>query len=395
MVKYQLANLIAELFKVDSKGKYRVWRIFADGAMYWTEAGLVDGGKMNVSAKTECFPKNEGKSNETTGAEQAILEAESKVRKKRREGKGMHDTQTLALMASQNKFTVMLAKKYLEEFAKGKVQFPQLLSPKLDGVRMWNKFCQRSRGNKDFASTPHLDVEIDLLQSRIAESAGLSAGNRSMIVDGELYNHELKADFEKLISLIKKQKPNEEQLKESEEKIQYHVFDFCPDAVSMYDGADFKERYELLSTIFNKENFKYLKLVNHVEVNDNSEVEAFLKMYIEQGYEGVMLKDPRSLYVQKKCGELLKYKLFKDDEFEILEISDAKGNWKGAAKAIKFLHPNGEEFEATLTGTRERARTIYEVREALVGKMATVSYQEETKRGVPRFGTVIAIRDYE
>ena len=75
--------MIIQLYKYDSKGRLRTWGIFVEGDEYWTQSGINDGGKMNASAKTKCFPKNVGKKNETTGEQQAILEAESKVNKKK------------------------------------------------------------------------------------------------------------------------------------------------------------------------------------------------------------------------------------------------------------------------------------------------------------------------
>lgn len=46
-----------------------------------------------------------------------------------------------------------------------------------------------------------------------------------IILDGELYNHELKSDFNRICSLVKKTKPTAEDLEESAEKIYFNCFD--------------------------------------------------------------------------------------------------------------------------------------------------------------------------
>ena len=72
------------------------------------------------------------------------------------------------------------------------------MQPKLDGVRcLFTKNGAFSRTGKQFMNIRHIE---DSLKSFFKEYP-------EMVLDGELYNHELKDDFEKIISLVKKQKP--------------------------------------------------------------------------------------------------------------------------------------------------------------------------------------------
>jgi hypothetical protein len=91
----------------------------------------------------------------------------------------------------------------------------------------------------------------------------------------------------------------------------------------------------------------------------------------------------------------LKYKLFVDEEFKIVSLLEGTGNWTGCAKMAWFMNAEGETFKATFTGSRELAQARWNDPSLVVGKMATVKYQAYTKRGVPRFGTIKTIRDYE
>ena len=71
------------------------------------------------------------------------------------------------------------------------------------------------------------------------------------ILDGELYNHDLKNDFEKIISLVRKTKPTEEDRLESAEKVQFHCYD------TIMEHMIFSDRNHFLKTNVNKILKKY------------------------------------------------------------------------------------------------------------------------------------------
>ena len=48
-----------------------------------------------------------------------------------------------------------------------------------------------------------------------------------MILDGELYNHDLRDNFEKIISLVRKQKPTDSDRLDSKELVQFHCYDYA------------------------------------------------------------------------------------------------------------------------------------------------------------------------
>lgn len=397
-----------ELFKRDSMGRSRSWKICVEKDEYWTESGLVDG-KKNKSLPTKCESKNVGRSNETTPEQQAMSEALSLIEKKLTKEKyaetlvSVHEQDSSSVDVSDNNFgSVMLGKVYSEREEKEKLNYPYLQSPKLDGIRMYHNGQQMSRGHKQFFATPHLNSEIEELKIKIAEitfKCGESTAKihpSNVITDGELYNHELKHDFEKIVSIVrtqKKEKLTEKFLKESREKIQYHIFDFH--ILGFDEGIEFASRWSILNEVFKICNFKYLKLVRQEYVEDEQQALDLHDDFVKQGYEGSMFKELTSLYEQKKSDKLLKLKPFFDEEFEIIGIKEGKGNWKGAAKAIEFNHESGETFEATFKGSRDRAKVLFNEHLDYIGKMATVRYDSVTKKCLPRFGRVIEIRDYE
>jgi DNA ligase-1 len=97
---------------------------------------------------------------------------------------------------------------------------------------------------------------------------------------------------------------------------------------------------------------------------------------------------------------MLKYKKFKDAEYRIITFEEGKGNLAGIAAAVICETDSGEQFKAGVTGTQAYARELFNNKESYAGKLATIKYQELTpvkngKGGVPRFGKLISIRDYE
>ena len=385
---YQHNRMINQtLYKQDSKGNLRQWSVFVDGSTYYTVAGLTDGARV-TSHPTQCKGKNIGRANATTDEEQALKQAEAKWEKKYKSGEYFDDPADIVVP-----FKFMLAKEYTEAEEKGKVNFPMVSSPKLDGVR--NAFTPSkdrttgtyvSRGNRYFATMNHCTTEMLRLYDIIEERTGLVVHK----LDGEIYNDDYCDRFEDLVGLIKTEAHTitQEQLDKCEEVLEFHIFDVVLD-------MNFISRSDMLKEIFAEHDFKYIKLVDQEVVYNIEEVDEKLRDHLDAGYEGSILKNPKAGYVQKKDWNTLKYKLFVDEEFKIVSLLEGTGNWTGCAKMAWFMNAEGETFKATFTGSRELAQARWNDPSLVVGKMATVKYQAYTKRGVPRFGTIKTIRDYE
>ena len=128
-------------------------------------------------------------------------------------------------------------------------------------------------------------------------------------------------------------------------------------------------------------------------ISDDEGIKNTYQKYIEQGYEGQMLRT-NLLYENKRSKSLLKHKTFVDAEFEIKGVEEGKGNHAGKVGRLNF-EINGKAFDAAVNGDWEYIEHLWNSREGLIGKIATVKYFELTPDGIPRFGKVIAIRDFE
>ena len=84
-----------------------------------------------------------------------------------------------------------------------------------------------------------------------------------------------------------------------------------------------------------------------------------------------------------------------DEEVLIVGIDRlAKGTEEGAA-VLSVQDQQGNVFPARPRGSIERRRLWAQQPERIVGKTATIRFQERSIHGVPRFPVVVAIRNYE
>ena len=355
------------LYKRSVTGKVSTWRAEVEDNCFRTISGFLDG-KSVTSEWTECKAKNVGKKNATTDEQQAHAEVEAMYTKR----KDLGYWSALEHIDTPVYFKPMLAHDYLDY--KNKVKFPIYSQPKLDGIRciiredgMW------SRNGKQIISAPHI---YEALKPWFEQ-------NPDLILDGELYANKDVADFNTIISCVRKTKPTAADL-ETSKKIQYWIYD-----IPSVSGT-FRDRLEEMSDFKLPECCKMVPtMVIHMEEGILPEYRG----YMIQGYEGQILRVADSHYENKRSKSLLKHKTFNDAEFTILGVIEGKGNLTGKVGKLQF-EINGKPFESAVNGDWEYLAELLKQND-LIGKQATVKYFELTEDGIPRFPKVIAIRDFE
>ena len=355
---------LSKLFKRAVTGKILEWEVEVKDGCYRTISGYTDGLKV-TSEWTCCEAKNVGKKNATTAEEQAEAEAQAMHRKRIEMG----SFTDISNIDKPTFFKPMLANDYNDY--KDKIEFPIYSQPKLDGVRcivkadgMW------TRNGKRILSAPHI---FNALRP-------LFEANPFLILDGELY---AQAEFNKIISCVRKSKPTAEDLRISAGCIEYWIYD-----IPSVDG-EYKLRYYELCKM---QLPSCCILLPTDSAHSHDEINELYADYVGAGYEGQMLRT-NTPYECKRTKALLKHKSFVDAEFEIKGVVEGKGNMSGKVGKLQF-HIDGKLFEAGVNGDWEYLEQLLK-RDDLVGKTATVKYFELTEDGIPRFPKVVAIRDFE
>ncbi|WP_454627694.1 ATP-dependent DNA ligase [Bradyrhizobium cenepequi] len=356
------------IYKRDTAGKIRTWQFEVDGEKFRTIAGI-QGGSLVTSAWTVCGAKNAGKANYTNAYDQAIAEATAEERKKlKREYR-----KTIAELDSVMKGP-MLAATY-----KAGLKFPVFSQPKLDGIR--------ALITKDGAFTRELQPHFNC-EHILKELAPLFVINPTLVFDGELYNHDLKDNFNRICQLVRKQTVTDEQHADIERLVQFHVYDmpshrpFDLRAMDMAGGID---SFFLRS--------KHLRLVRTTFVGTQELLDELNGEYTSQGYEGQMIRLTDKPYEwDTRSKALLKRKEFDTAEFRLTGISQGEGNWAGYAKRIEFDIGDGRMCGAGVKGDQDFTKELWRKTvdgNALPFSQVTVQHFKTTPDGMPRFPVAI------
>jgi len=367
-------------------GKTMLWAIRVSGTpeghgLIEVERGQ-EGGKVTRDTKTITEGKNLGKKNETTPVQQAMLEARSAWSKKLSAGyeeakatggaggpsksikgsvsKATATAATTAATAATAatataSFTAsasvaipsksgtkvsamnataaiapsrataidktaplpMLAEKFQDRASK--INFPCYVQPKFDGTRTVamcglkaGEPCLFSRTRKAY---PHLEHIQEVIRQ-------LPAG---LVLDGELYTNEY--NFQDIVGTVKKKTLAAADVVKHRH-IQLHVYDIITDDMT------FEGRWDLLQKVFAR--FKerigtVLQLCKTEIAADPAAVQMKHDEYVAEGYEGIMLRNKEGLYkIGGRSVDLQKFKMFLDDEYEIVGFYEGEGSERGA-----------------------------------------------------------------
>lgn len=350
------------LWKQDSKGKARKWFMELDGPRYRTHSGLADG-KMAVSAWTVAVPASK-----PTAEEQAAFEVEAKYAHQL--AREYHDS--IDTIATPNFIQPMLAKTYKS--------FPGFCwsQPKYDGMR-----CIASKKGPSVILTTREGQPIVSVPHIIEALEPLFEANPTLILDGELYSHDLHDDFNEIMHLCRKEKPNETSIAATAAVVEYFIYD-CPSL-----PGDWKARWMALTRLITSPLGYPIQLSEWDEHDDQASLDTSYDRYVEDNYEGQIIRLPNVPYEfgarSKSC---LKRKEFQTDEFKLKAFLPGNGNWSGAAKRARLALPDGREFGAGVKGKKDLLvqRLALEISDAAEVTLRFFGY---TPDGIPRFPVVI------
>lgn len=349
--------------------KISTWEIEIEDNKFRTTSGFTDGLKFTGNW-TECISKNLGKKNGTTPQAQALVQATALWTKKKELG----SFERINEIDDPILFRPMLASKWEDE--KHRVKYPLASQRKYDGIRcIIHSGGMFTRNGKQIISAPHI---FDSLKDIFEKYPFL-------VLDGELYADKDEADFNKIISCVRKTKPEEEDLIESAKYVKYWVYDL-PSSENV-----FEQRYIELTELF--EELPSTCVRSEIElVYSEHDILPLHDKYVSEGFEGQILRDLKGTYQNKRSKFLLKYKSFDDAEFTILGVIEGIGKLHNKVGKLVF-----DGFDCAVNGTHEFLSELWNRREELIGLTATVKYfgLTTTDNPVPRFPKVIAIRDYE
>ena len=259
------------------------------------------------------------------------------------------------------------------------------MQPKLDGVRCVIQLNDKgevyaySRTGKPWLNIAHITNSLHYFFTLYPD----------VILDGELYNHDLRDDFEKIISLVRKQKPTTADKDEAAKLVQFHCYDY----------ANGSENY---STRMNNLDWTtgdmYSYCVKYVPTTSVAEDQAQIQhqLNLDEGYEGSILRLDGP-YQCKRSYNLQKFKDFHDTEATIIGYVDGKGKREGTLGKFLMQDDDGVEFGCP-PGKGYNYKMLADMLTNIhdyIGKRATFTYFERTKAGSYRHPLFKTLRNYE
>lgn len=252
-------------------------------------------------------------------------------------------------------FECMLASPY-------KDKHPQhvIIEPKLDGIR-----CLCIEGKLFTRNGKQLEGFV-----KIEEQMSLFPKN--IVFDGEL----MAENFTTTQELTFKKSKNKT-------GVNYYIFDCLP--LDEFKNGKSKEgltsRKQFLQEIFNNistvKNIKLVPIIYKGKFIDDIINEEHVKM-VEQGYEGIMIKDINSLYECKRTKTWLKKKDFDMYDLEVKDIFEGQDKYRNMLGGV-IVDYKGFNLEIGSGFTDEERIKFWNNPNLIIGKTILVQAQEESK----------------
>jgi len=233
-----------------------------------------------------------------------------------------------------------------------------LMSEKLDGVRgYWNGEELVSRSGKAFAVPSWFTKDFPPFE-----------------IDGELWTK--RGDFEHVISVV-----NKHEAHEGWREITYNIFE-----VPNQKGGLLK-RLEVLEKWLERHPNGFIKIIPQTPCKGSEHLKQELKRVETLGAEGLVVRNPKALYIDKRTSEALKVKSFQDDECVVVGYTKGHGKFEGLVGALKCAW-QGRVLKIGSGLSLEDRKSP-----PAVDVNVTFKYNGLTRKGNPKFPVFLRVRE--
>lgn len=132
---------------------------------------------------------------------------------------------------------------------------------------------------------------------------------------------------------------------------------------------------------------QYMFMIPQISVEDTAHLSHQLDKVVEQGGEGLIVRDPEGGYIRGRSSAILKVKRFEDAEAEVVGHLPGAGRNKGRLGALLVRTPQGVEFKVG-TGFTDAERE----NPPHLGAEITYKYTGYYKSGIPKFPVYLRMR---
>jgi DNA ligase-1 len=282
------------------------------------------------------------------------------------------------------------------------LKYSLLASTKLDGIR-----CILKEG--EILSRSLKQIQCKQLRERLEPLRKFSEEN-NVIFDGEIYSPKL--NFQEITHFTMTKDLSDEELPDH---LRFYCFDMLDKLNDPFEIRN--DKMEGIIGLYNQIAYP----VEQREVNSAKEVETYFEEVLKDGYEGLILRDPESLY---KCGRgtikegiIFKVKPFLEIDAQVIGVVQATEVNADAEKTINELNRSvtskkkndrhviekasavivdykGQSLKVTLALTDEEKIEVWKNREFYIGRWIEYKYLAVGMKegGLPRHPTSLRWR---
>ena len=390
------------LYKRDSKGKVRQWKVsvvLRDHTFgIETTDGLV-GGKLKEPVFKEAVANKLYKDPEIKAQAMMLAACQKKLRSNYFPSIDEISDEDILFMP-----TGCPSGMIWEEWKDKKhVVYPAWASPKLDGSKMYSTW----RDGRVFLNTRSAKEHKNFLHIEQA-LRGFYAKHPNIVLDGEAYNHDYRDRFEELQSVFRKENPTDEERAISAGIAQFYIYDIVDLDRPHLSASD---RQQLLAELYTDEGLYHISCLKHWRSHLQETEESYDRYHencMSKGYEGSILKIANAPYKQSKNKNVMKRKPKFDCEFTITDVLEGSGTTAGMAGAIEInlttacgmnedhydlLSKTSLQLAGIGAGWNHKLLTeLLESRDTIIGSKVTVEYGGITAYGRLRFPKIKSVR---
>ena len=272
-----------------------------------------------------------------------------------------------------NEYPVMLCSQFEQKLV-DKVQYPAIVQTKMDGMR-FNAIVKdgaveyRSRNGKEIQLLGNLDKDF------IALSGGVDC-----VFDGELLVNDKGIILDRQTGNGILNKANKGTISDLEaHKVRATVWDIVHlDAFKRgVCNVDYGKRWDTLNHLFNLNKPKKVSLVQSWEVENYDTAKALFEELLQRGEEGIILKDKRGIWEDKRTKSQIKFKGEMECDLKIVGVVAGEGKYEGMLGAILCESSDGVVKVSVGSGfTDEHRKTLGQ---EIVDKIVAVKYNMRIK----------------
>ncbi len=248
------------------------------------------------------------------------------------------------------------------EWTRGRSPEGFAVSEKLDGVRaLWDGQGLRFRSGRPLAAPDWLTAALP-----------------PEPLDGELWLG--RGRFDSLSAIVRSKLADASNW----QSVRYMVFDMPQ------QPGSFAQRYARLQALVAAVDQPWLEVVRQFPVSDAATLQRQLRELTQAGGEGLVLHRWDASWTPGRSPAVYKFKLQPDAEAIVLAHLPGKGKYAGRTGALLLESAQGRRF-AIGSGLSDAQRAD----PPPVGAQVTYRYRGLTATGVPRFATLLRVREAE